>query len=113
MLTVSRVIIFANDLLRLAVFYEDVLGLSLLEPVDPGWREYDAGGCRIALHKGGRLGTPPRAPKIVFQCEDVAAVRETLNARGARFGKVKVAGALLLCDGKDPEGNALQLSNRP
>jgi predicted enzyme related to lactoylglutathione lyase len=113
MLKVSRIIIFANDLSRLAAFYEDVLGLALLEADDPGWREYDAGGCRIALHRVGRLEKAPRAPKIVFQCEDVAAVRETINARGAKFGKVKVAGALLLCDGKDPEGNALQLSNRP
>jgi hypothetical protein len=89
------------------------LGLRLLESDDPGWREYDAGGCRIALHKGGHMEKASRAPKIVFQCEDVASVREKLNARGATFGKVKVAGALLLCDGKDPEGNALQLSNRP
>jgi predicted enzyme related to lactoylglutathione lyase len=113
MLKVSRIILFANDLPRLASFYEDVLGLDVIVSDDPGWREFDAGGIRIALHKGGRPERAPCAPKIVFQCEDVARLRKALNARGAKFGKVKVAGDLLLCDGKDPEGNALQLSNRP
>ena len=65
------------------------------------------------MHKGGRGEVPARAPKIVFRCSDLEAERERLNAGGARFGKVKVAGDLLLCDGKDPEGNALQLSSRP
>ena len=113
MLSISRVIIFAKDLKHMAGFYGNVLGLPALESTDPGWYEFDAGNCRLALHKGGREEKAPRAPKVVFHCEDVAGIRDVLNARGAKFGKVKVAGALLLCDGKDPEGNALQLSNRP
>ncbi len=70
-------------------------------------------GAASLYHKGGRDEKPQRAPKLVFRCDDVVAMREEFNGRGARFGKVKVAGELLLCDGKDPEGNALQLSNRP
>jgi hypothetical protein len=31
---------------------------------------------------------------------------------GAKFGKVRVGDALSLCDGKDPDGNPVQLSNR-
>jgi hypothetical protein len=38
-------------------------------------------------------------------------LRSTLVARGARFGKVS-SGELCLCDGKDPDGNPVQLSNR-
>lgn len=113
MLKIARIVLFARDLEELSAFYGDVLGLPRLSGVEPGWQEFDAGGCSIALHKGGRGEMPPRAPKIVFRCDDVAAARDELNGRGARFGKVKVAGNLLLCDGKDPEGNALQLSNRP
>jgi len=64
----------------------------------------------IALHSGpaspGRKG-----PKIVFHAEDVTAMRERLVARGARFGKVR-QGQFCLCDGKDPDGNPIQLSNR-
>jgi hypothetical protein len=69
-----------------------------------------AGAVRIALHSGpaspGRKG-----PKIVFHAEDVPVTRETLVARGARFGKVR-QGEFCLCDGKDPDGNPIQLSHR-
>jgi hypothetical protein len=47
----------------------------------------------------------------VFHAKDVAALREKLVARGGRFGKVH-EGMFCLCDGKDPDGNPIQLSNR-
>jgi hypothetical protein len=66
---------------------------------------------RVALHSGpsspGRKG-----PKIVFYAKDVAAKRAALVARGARFGKVREWDKLRLCDGRDPDGNPIQLSNR-
>ena len=52
-----------------------------------------------------------KCPKIVFHAEDVPPTREILAARGARFGKVR-QWEFCLCDGKDPDGNPLQLSNR-
>ncbi|MBC6439485.1 MAG: VOC family protein [Rhodospirillales bacterium] len=108
----GRIVLFVRDMEKAAAFYGDVLGLEELSGPGKDWREFDAGGSNIALHSGGRDKAPPRMPKIVFVCDDVTAERETLNARGARFGKVKMAGDLHLCDGKDPEGHALQLSNR-
>jgi len=48
----------------------------------------------------------------VFHAKDVAAMREKLVARGARFGKVRQGKTFCLCDGKDPDGNPIQLSNR-
>jgi len=39
-------------------------------------------------------------------------VRETLVARGASFGKVRNGEVFCLCDGKDPDGNPIQLSDR-
>jgi hypothetical protein len=48
----------------------------------------------------------------VFHAKDVAALRETLVARGARFGKVRQGEMFCLCDGKDPDGNPIQLSDR-
>ena len=68
------------------------------------------GVVNIALHSGpaspGRKG-----PKIVFHAKDVAAMREELVARGASFGKAR-EGEFHLCDGKDPDSNPIQLSNR-
>jgi catechol 2,3-dioxygenase-like lactoylglutathione lyase family enzyme len=96
----ARVILFTGQMDEMSKFYGEVLGLKQVSS-ENGWREFAAGGARIALHSGpsspGRKG-----PKIVFHAKDVAAVRETLVARGARFGKVRRGEMFCLCDGKDP-----------
>ena len=104
------VILFTGQIDEMSRFYGEVLGLNLVTN-EKGWREFAAGGARIALHSGpsspGRKG-----PKIVFHTKDVAGQRETLVARGARFGKVREGEMFCLCDGKDPDGNPIQLSDR-
>jgi catechol 2,3-dioxygenase-like lactoylglutathione lyase family enzyme len=106
----ARVILFTSRMDQMSRFYGEVLGLDQITN-EKGWREFAAGGARIALHSGpsspGRKG-----PKIVFYAKDVAAVRDKLVARGARFGKARQGDVLCLCDGKDPDGNPIQLSNR-
>ena len=106
----ARVILFTGRMEEMSRFYGEVLGLEQVSS-EKGWREFDAGGARIALHSGpsspGRKG-----PKIVFHAEDVAAMRESLVARRATFGKVRQGEVISLCDGKDPDGNPIQLSNR-
>jgi hypothetical protein len=95
---------------RVILFTAQVLGLKRVTN-EKGWREFDAGQVRIGLHSGpsspGRKG-----PKIAFYAEDVAAMREELNARGAKFGRVREGEVFGLCDGKDPDGNPIQLSSR-
>lgn len=106
---VARVILFPRQIDRMSVFYRDVMGLKQVTN-DPGWREFEAGGVTIARHSG-----PPspgmKGPKIAFLARDVAAARAMLVARGAKFGKVSI-GDFHLCNGKDPDGNPIQLSNR-
>jgi catechol 2,3-dioxygenase-like lactoylglutathione lyase family enzyme len=91
-------------------FYGEVLGLAVVTK-EKGWIEFSAGGITLALHSG-----PPspgtKGPKIVFHSDDVPAMRETLIARGATFGKARQGDTFCLCDGKDPDGNPIQLSNR-
>ena len=105
----ARVILFTNQMELMTTFYRDVLELRQVTN-EKGWREFAAGSVRIALHSGppspGRKG-----PKIVFYSKDVVATRAMLVQRGARFGKVR-EGEFCLCDGKDPDGNPIQLSNR-
>jgi catechol 2,3-dioxygenase-like lactoylglutathione lyase family enzyme len=107
---IARVILFTGQIDQMTRFYGEVLGLKQVTN-EKGWREFAAGGTRIALHSGppspGRKG-----PKIVFHAKDVAALREILVARGASFGKVRQGEIFCLCDGKDPDGNPIQLSNR-
>jgi catechol 2,3-dioxygenase-like lactoylglutathione lyase family enzyme len=106
----ARVILFTGRMDAMSRFYGSVLGLKPVS-IEKGWQEFAAGGATIALHSGpsspGRKG-----PKIVFHAEDVEALRETLVARGAKFGKVRQGEVFCLCDGKDPDGNPIQLSNR-
>jgi len=107
---VARVILFTAQMEAMSHFCGTVLGLKTISE-EKGWREFAAGGIGIALHSGpsspGRKG-----PKIVFKASDVAAARAALVARGAKFGKVRQGEVLCLCDGKDPDGNPIQLSNR-
>jgi catechol 2,3-dioxygenase-like lactoylglutathione lyase family enzyme len=106
----ARVILFTAQMEKMAKFYGDVLGLKRVTN-EKGWQEFAAGGTRIALHSGpsspGRKG-----PKLVFYARDVATMREKLASRGAMFGKVRQGEEFTLCDGKDPDGNPVQLSNR-
>ena len=106
----SRVILFTGQMDAMSKFYGEVLGLDKVTD-ETGWKEFDVGGARIALHSGpaspGRKG-----PKIVFHAEDVPAERARLIARGATFRKARQGDVFCLCDGKDPDGNPIQLSNR-
>ena len=105
----ARVILFTGRMDAMSRFYGKVLGLRQVTN-EKGWQEFATGGASIALHSGpsspGRKG-----PKIVFHAEDVASLREKLVARGAKFGQVRL-GEFCLCDGKDPDGNPIQLFNR-
>jgi predicted enzyme related to lactoylglutathione lyase len=109
-LQIGRIILFTRQMEAMTAFYRNVIGLKQVTE-EKGWREFDAGGMTIALHSG-----PPapksKGPKIVFRAKDVAAARAELVARGAKLGAVKSGGAITMCDGRDPEGNAIQLSNR-
>jgi len=108
-LEMKRIILFTRQMEAMTGFYRDVVGLKQVTD-EKGWREFDAGGLTLALHSG-----PPtpknKGPKIVFYAKNVAAVRDALVKRGATFGKVGGA-PFFLCDGRDPEGNAIQLSAR-
>jgi hypothetical protein len=106
----ARVILFTGQMEKMSAFYGEVLALKVVSE-EKGWREFEAGGVSIALHSGpsspGRKG-----PKIVFHAKDVAALRKTLVGRGAKFGEVRQGPMFCLCDGKDPDGNPIQLSDR-
>lgn len=113
-LKIRRIILFSKDMRKMSEFYREVIGLSVKEDAsEDGWLEFDAGGCSLALHKSAKPPIAGRGPKVVFYCDEVAKTRETLVKKGAKLGKPKIFGSLHLCDGRDPEGNIFQLSNRP
>lgn len=110
-LELRRIIIFTGELEKMAAFYGEVLGLPQTGE-EAGWKSFCAGAAEIALHRGGSM-IGRRPPKLAFYAGDVAAVREELVTRGARMGRLLGSGDLAFCDGKDPDGNPFQISNRP
>jgi catechol 2,3-dioxygenase-like lactoylglutathione lyase family enzyme len=108
-LTIRRIILFVDDLKQTTDFYEKKLGLTIVAR-EEGFVDFDAGACRLALHAG--VSNPGRT-KICFYVPDVAQARKELLDKGIRMGPAPdPTAALQLCDGKDPEGNSFQLSNR-
>jgi hypothetical protein len=106
-LALSRVILFTPRIAALAAFYRDTLGLEIRKgSTAEGWVEFEG----LALHRGS---AKPGSTKLVFGSTDVKKTREELIRRGVSLGPVKDFGDLVLCDGHDPDGNPIQLSNRP
>ena len=109
-LAMRRVILFVKDVEGVAAFYEGKLGLKVIGR-ENGFVDLDAGAVRLALHSAGAAN--PGRTKLCFYVDDVSAARAELVKRGVKMGKDPGGGAgLKLCDGKDAEGNAFQLSNR-
>jgi len=117
----TRVILYVQDVERLAAFYRDALGLAVVEEISGEWAVLKAGACELALH---RVGKPWRVDdakewqaesnaKLVFSVDrDLAELRAELIAKGVAMRQIKSYPPLTgpLCDGADPEGNVFQLA---
>ena len=114
MTRLGRVILFAQDVERLAAFYEQGLGLTVVGERAPRWLRLDAGGVELALHGVHVVATgEPRTDtpvKVVFLVEDMQAARTRLVAAGGRMRDVRDVGDYAICDGVDPEGNVFQIA---
>jgi predicted enzyme related to lactoylglutathione lyase len=116
----TRIILYVQDVDRLAEFYRDQLGLPVQEEIPGEWAVLHAGACEIALH---RVGEPYRAAaipsgisasnvKLVLAIDrDLDAARAELIAKGVPMREIKSYPSQpgRLCDGRDPEGNVFQL----
>jgi predicted enzyme related to lactoylglutathione lyase len=110
----SRAMIYVKDLDRMAAFYEQTLGLKIIEETRlDTWMEFDTGAVRLALHAipaeiAGtiQVASPPHPReenplKLHFEVEDVASERQRLESLGVTV----VQRPWGTCDGIDPEGN--------
>jgi|SRR5215831_3488426 len=120
----TRVILYVQDVTRLATFYREMLGLSVVEEITGEWVVLRAGACELALHRVGKAWRVDDAStwevesntKLVFAVDrDLAALRAEIIAKGVEMGNIKSYPPLTgpLCDGRDPEGNVFQLAQRP
>lgn len=107
----SEVIVYVDDVERMASFYGDVFGLSV-SAGDPehGFVKFDTGACELALHHGGEEGVREDAPKVVFEVDDLDAARQHLAAHDVTLGEERTpAPGVRVVDGRDPEGNKFSI----
>ena len=111
---ITRVILYAKDIGKVAAFYESLFDMRPLPEGTDTWLELigPAGGCTIALHKAAVSQKSGAAIKLVFAIADVRAFKAAGEQRGFKFGVVHQIGDLAFCNAKDPAGNSIQISNR-
>ncbi len=111
---ITRVMLFVQDVPKVAEFYRDKLGLQPLGEITPNWVEMQAGNCTVALHGAAKplKERGDASAKIVFGVKDVPAGKALLESRGVRMGKIHTFSGIDICDGEDPEGNLFQISSR-
>ncbi len=86
-----RVIKVVQDMQMADAFYRDVLGLPMLVSLDDehDWLEFDAGACRIALHKSATVKAHRRQPKPARCAENDVSAQALFIAAGAKRGGVQ------------------------
>jgi len=105
-----RIILYAKDVILLTEYYQTVMGLKhVFMSDDKNWSEFETGGCRLALHNGGKEYNKTRMPKIVFYTGNVIKERDKLIDNGADMGKIWEFEDIKFCNGTDPEGNIFQI----
>lgn len=111
--TLSEVIVYVEEMDRMASFYTDVFGLDVAAG-DPehGFVEFDTGTCSLCLHAGREDDPGDAAPKFVFEVEDVEEARSYLRDHDVELGEVRSpAPGKRVCDGLDPGGNAFSIES--
>lgn len=102
-----------RDMERAKAFYRDVLAMSSPDWSD-GWPEIESGNVSLYLVDPTQMGIEfaPHTSPIALRVPDVAAARETLEARGVTFGGEHDTGVCKMAFFADTEGNALMLHHR-
>ena len=118
----SSAIVAVSDLGRARDFYDDVLGLELIEE---GQEEsvlvYKTGATRLVVYQSEYAGSN-RANAVVWDVgDDIDEIVAALEHKGAQFehypdlgrleGNVHIAGRARLVWLKDPDGNILHLNS--
>jgi catechol 2,3-dioxygenase-like lactoylglutathione lyase family enzyme len=117
----NRVILYVQDVDRLAAFYQHAFGLRVVEEIKGEWSVLEAGPCQLALHRVGkayRVDDPAswevesNAKLVLTVDRPLPELRAELIGKGVPMGQIKSYPGLTgpLCDGRDPEGNVFQLA---
>jgi catechol 2,3-dioxygenase-like lactoylglutathione lyase family enzyme len=113
---VDFVALYTQDLDRAKQFYGETLGLTRDERgTNPDYPEYDIGGTTLVVTDPTSFGRPfaPSPGGFAVRVRDVAAARESLEAKGVKFaGPTIDTGVCQMAPFADPDGNTLLLHHR-
>jgi predicted enzyme related to lactoylglutathione lyase len=105
-----------RDLEASAEFYGATLGLPRSVYLrERNYAEFETGNLTLSVYDAEKMGLEHRvnANAIALHVDDVAAARETLQARGVEFaGEILDTGVCHMAFFSDPDGNALMLHHR-
>lgn len=96
MITAIHALIYSDDVDATRTFLRDVVGFPHVndegtgDGSTTGWLIFGSGPSELAVHPtrsewGGQVFEAPRHLEVSFMCDDVAATRADLEARGATF----------------------------
>ena len=114
-LTMSRIIIFTQNMEAMTAFYRDVIGLPFLFQAPPGMSFFDCGGVRLMIGNAAASGPNPPRSMLYYRVVDIQAAAQRLAAHGVDTGKGPVMIAKMgnteiwLLEFEDSEGNAVAL----
>jgi catechol 2,3-dioxygenase-like lactoylglutathione lyase family enzyme len=120
MITAMHALIYSDDVDATRTFLRDVLGFPFVNETgtddgsETGWLIFGTGPSELGVHPThseweGQVYESPRHVEISFMCDDVAATRAELEAKGATFdGDIQDEGwglvTSMLVPGADPIG---------
>jgi catechol-2,3-dioxygenase len=118
--SLSRIILYVQDVGLLTRFYRDILGLPIVQEIADEWVVFRPGSCELALHRVGRPYRVADASSwkvetnvklVLVVTRDIAELRAELVTKGVPMREIKSYPGFPgpLCDGEDPEGNVFQL----
>lgn len=105
---------YVRDVQAARRFYKDVLGLKPGEWFNDDWIEFDLGNTIFALDGTGEaLGiTPGTSTGVVFEVDDVDAMRQRLVDAGVQATEVRDMPSCRVSFASDPEGNRFAVHQR-
>ena len=111
----GRIVLYVRDVERSAAFYAEQFGYVPRREADDRIVELDgpAGAANIMLHaaaKGQKTGQV--TVKLVFDVADVEGFMASAQQKGLSFGALHHGEGYVFANAKDPDCNALSVSNR-
>jgi catechol-2,3-dioxygenase len=118
--SLSRIILYVQDVGLLTRFYRDILGLPVVQEIGDEWVIFRPGSCELALHRvdrpyrvadAGSWTVETNVKLVLVVAREIAELRAELISKGVPMREVKSYPGFPgpLCDGEDPEGNIFQL----